>query len=454
MAMAAPSAPFTRLQRGFFANGARYTAEFAWRRRRNWLPIFFLYATFYMCRNNMNVAKSFVGFEHGWTKAMVGDLAGMWAIAYAIGQFVNGQLADRFGGRNMMALGALLTGAANLVFGFVAPVGGLTACVVIWALSGYAQSMGAPALVKINSQWFGIAERGVFTGLFGICTQVGTAVGLSLTGFIVAAMHWRWAFFVPAVVCLAYGAIMLLYVRDRPESVGFPSVDAGDGDCGDSHAPNFGYTLRKVFTSRPILLVALGYFCLGIVRHGLFIWYPDYLREVHHIATDSATFQVVSVLIPVAGVAGALSAGFLSDVFFAARRAPVGVIMYLGQAVLLVVFWLVAGPVVSGVLFVFLSFFIAGPHSLLGTAASMDFGGRKAAASAAGIIDAFQYVGMFIISSAGGRIIQAWGWNGWIATLIAASLIGVALLMFIWNARPGSAPAPAVATPGAAGSQP
>lgn len=426
-----------------FANGKPYSLDFMWRRRRNWLPIFFLYATFYMCRYNMNVAKAFVGFEYGWTKSMIGDLVGLWAIAYAAGQFVNGQLADRWGGRTMMFVGALVTVAANIAFGLASAVGSLTLFSVIWMISGYGQSMGAPSFVKINSTWFGLSERGIFTGIFGICTQLGSALALSLTGFIVASMHWRWAFYVPAGVALVYGVLLYLYVRDRPEPEGFPCVDTGEPVDDDEKPPGMAFTLKKVFTSKPILLVSAGYFCLGIVRYGLFIWYPDYLREVHHISTDSPTFQVVSVIIPFAGMAGALSAGWVSDNLFKARRAPVAAIMYLAQALMMVIFYFVAGPVISGVLFVFLAFFVNGPHSLLGGAASMDFGGRKAAASAAGIIDAFQYLGMFLITSLGGRVIQSYGWNGWVVILIVAALTGTGLLAVLWNQRPDSGPAPA-----------
>ena len=430
-----------------FADGTPYTMDFLWRRRKNWLPIFFLYATFYMCRYNMNVAKAFVGFEYGWTKAMIGDLVGFWAIAYAAGQFINGQVADRIGGRYMMALGAVITAVANFAFGFAGMVGSLPIFIIIWMISGYGQSMGAPSFVKINSGWFGLSERGMFTGIFGICTQLGSALALSITGFIVATMHWRWAFFTPATIALTYGVMLFFFVRDRPEPEGLPSVDTGEAADDDEKPPGLAYTLKKVLTSKPILLISFGYFCLGVVRYGLFIWYPDYLREVHHISTASPTFQAISVIIPFAGMAGALTAGYVSDNLFRARRAPVAAIMYLAQAAMMVIFYFVAGPVISGVLFVFLAFFVNGPHSLLGGAASMDFGGRKAAASAAGIIDAFQYLGMVLITSVGGRLIQAFGWNAWVIILIVAAVVGAGLLSVLWNVQPGGGHGEAAAEP-------
>ena len=419
------------------ASVAEYTAEFVWRRRRNWLPIFMLYGAFYMCRYNMSVAKMDIGLQYGWSKTVIGSMLSAWAISYALGQFINGQVADRYGGRRMMFIGALGTGAANVALGLVAGLGSLSLFTAIWAFSGYFQAMGAPSFVKINSTWFGLSERGVFTGIFGICTQIGTALALSMTGYLVVVAYWRWAFIVPGLICIAYAFVLLFNVRETPEDLGLRSVDTGE-DPDDSGVAGMAYTLRKVFTSRAILTVSFGYLCLGVVRYGLFFWYPDYLREVHHIGPSSPSFQIISWGLPFAGMAGALSAGFLSDRVFATRRAPVVVLMYGGQAVVMVVFYLIAGPVISGLLFVFLSFFVNGPHSLLGGAASMDFGGRKAAASAAGIIDAFQYLGMFVITFFGGRIVDTWGWNGWVISLIATSVIGAAILATLWNARAGT----------------
>lgn len=50
------------------------------------------------------------------------------------------------------------------------------------------------------------------------------------------------------------------------------------------------------------------------------------------------------------------------------------------------------GPLFAAWMMVLLSFFIQSAHSMVGGASSMDFGGKKAVATAAGLFDGAQYV--------------------------------------------------------------
>jgi OPA family glycerol-3-phosphate transporter-like MFS transporter len=66
----------------------------------------------------------------------------------------------------------------------------------------------------------------------------------------------------------------------------------------------------------------------------------------------------------------------------------------------------------------------------------MDFGGRKAAATAVGMIDGFVYLGTAVQSLSLGYITtQNWAW--WPPFLIPFAVIGFVLCLRIWNARAG-----------------
>jgi len=62
------------------------------------------------------------------------------------------------------------------------------------------------------------------------------------------------------------------------------------------------------------------------------------------------------------------------------------------------------------IFFVLVSFTVNSTHSLLGPAAAMDIGGRKAAAFASGCIDAFQYFGAALAIKGLGYALDKWGW--------------------------------------------
>jgi OPA family glycerol-3-phosphate transporter-like MFS transporter len=82
------------------------------------------------------------------------------------------------------------------------------------------------------------------------------------------------------------------------------------------------------------------------------------------------------------------------------------------------------------------SFAVSVVHSMLSGTASMDFGGKRAAASAAGMFDGMQYIGGIMAGLPLGWVITRFGWAGWGPSMAVFSLIGLILMSTLWNARP------------------
>ncbi|RYG94168.1 MAG: MFS transporter, partial [Alphaproteobacteria bacterium] len=122
----------------------------------------------------------------------------------------------------------------------------------------------------------------------------------------------------------------------------------------------------------------------------------------------SICFQFASVGMPIAAVFGGLVSGNASDALFQSRRAPVIFIAFLGMASFGALFSLLpGGPFFAACMLIGLSFFIQAAHSMVGGAASMDFGGRKAVATAAGLFDGAQYLAGAIAAQGIGRLVDA-----------------------------------------------
>ena len=93
-------------------------------------------------------------------------------------------------------------------------------------------------------------------------------------------------------------------------------------------------------------------------------------------------------------------------------------------------------PWVLGVLVFMMSLCVIGTHGLLSGTATMDFGGRKGAATTVGIIDGFVYLGTAVQSIALGFLTtENWGYWPWF--LLPFAIIGFLLTLRIWNAKPG-----------------
>jgi OPA family glycerol-3-phosphate transporter-like MFS transporter len=75
-------------------------------------------------------------------------------------------------------------------------------------------------------------------------------------------------------------------------------------------------------------------------------------------------------------------------------------------------------------------------HSMLSGTASMDFGGKKAAATATGMFDGMQYIGGAAVGSGMGWLLETFGWDIWGPSMIGFAMIGAILMLKLWNAVP------------------
>ena len=251
-----------------------------------------------------------------------------------------------------------------------------------WTLNMYFQSYSALALIKVNSGWFHVHERGVFSAIFGSVIQSGRfLVFLLLATPFVIALPWQWRFFIPAGIVAMMAFFTFLVVQDSPKEAGLGDFDPQDATSGETEKITLSYVARRVFTNPVTITIAVAEFCTGLVRQGFEQWFPRYMQEVQHLGLDSPIFQRNALVIVGAGILGAFIAGYMSDWLFGHRRPPVAFIGYGLQVASLAVVWRAPSMEAVIVAFVVNSMAISMVHSMLSGTASMDFGGKRAAAT-------------------------------------------------------------------------
>ena len=370
---------------------------------------------------------------------------GTWV--YGLAFLVNGPLTDRVGGRRSMLVSLGGAAVANVAMGWFihsmlqasdpGAVSVMAWMSVLYGLNMYFQSYSALALIKVNSGWFHVSERGVFSAIFGSMIQSGRfLVFLLLGAAFVAALPWQWKFFIPAIITALMAFLTWRTVQDTPMDAGLPHFDPQDATSGDTERITFGYVARKVFTNPVAVTIAIAEFCTGLVRGGFEQWFPRYMQEVQHLDLTNPVFQKNALIIVGAGIAGAFIAGFASDKLFGHRRPPVAFLGYLLQVGCLFVVW--KAPSMEMVIgaFVLNSLGISMVHSMLSGTASMDFGGKRAAATAAGMFDGMQYVGQSCVGWGMGMLLDHYGWSVWGPSMLVFAGLGAVLMVTLWNARP------------------
>ena len=124
-----------------------------------------------------------------------------------------GGLADRYGRRRILCVGALLFLAASVAAGLSANA---TELIVARALQGLGGALLAPASLAIVSSSFPPRERGRAVGLWAAFSGVSTALAPPLGGVLIEMWSWRAVFFINVPIL----ATVLLFAPWRlPESV-------------------------------------------------------------------------------------------------------------------------------------------------------------------------------------------------------------------------------------------
>ena len=450
-------------------------SDFRRRRIINWLSLGFLYAFFYMTRYNYTAVAPLLADVLGWKNTELGIFETLMPLVYGLSVVLNGPFADRVGGKKAFLFGAIGVALMNFLFGManfavlspavwqgsglarhvVTPAalkfglsGGmiLTLMAIVWGLNGYFQSFGALSIVKVNAQWFHVRERGIFAGIFGVLIRMGLLLAFQGVPLILLVFSWQYAFWIPGACVLVLFVVNYYLMENSPRDAGFGNFETGDDIEDDNRPSSLKFVLQKVFASRVMWMIALGSMMLGFVRRSVVdAWWPKYFVDYHGAnKTLFATYLPYLIAtwgIAIAGILGGFAFGFASDRTFGGRRAPVITYGFIGMALLLALFgisdFLGLGPVSASCFIVLLSFCVNGAHGMIGGAASMDFGGKKAAATAAGLFDGMQYLAGAFVGIGVGYITEHWGWGAWHWAPIPFALCGAWMMSRLWNVMPG-----------------
>jgi len=436
----------------------------------NWMMLGLAYAFLVMGRYNLVVSEHALG--ELMTKKDFGLIFGAGTTTYALSFIINGPLVDKIGGRMGMIIGMIGSAVMNIIMGFYTysiitsgySIPPLYVYALLYSGNMYFQSYGAVSIVKVNSFWFSVEERGVFGGIFGSLIALGLFFAYDWSSTIVNAMKqsasqtglvssmlnsigslfglsnpnfdqtW-FVFLAPGLIMAAILPLVWLIVRERPSHAGLADIrtrDASDLEesSGKKSEPLTHWGIIKKILMNPIMVtIALIEFCSGTIRNGIMSWYKIYVESMALSGMDLFFRKNTGLILCFAGIAAAFFAGFLSDKVFQHRRTPVAALLYtlmFASVGLLAIVVPLNAFFMVGLFASMTTMFILGVHGMLSGTATMDFGGTKGAATAVGLIDGFVYLGVGFQSICLGFIIEdtSWSWNAWGLFLLPFTIIG------------------------------
>ncbi len=390
-------------------------------RRRTFWGVTAVYTLYYICRGTLSVVKQPLIDGGVLTAGQLGIIGSAFLFVYAAGKFMNGFIADYCNIRRFMAVGIGVSALVNLLLGVLGllhgtlAVGSVTVLLlfmVLWGMNGWAQSMGSPPGTISLSRWFPLSRRGTMYSIFSSTPQLGKALSMIMTGFIVAAAGWQWGFLAAAAAGVTGLVVSLLFISDTPESEGLPSVQELSGEEVRPMDKQPTKDLQKwVFRHPGIWVIAISTAFLYITQQAVSDWGVLFLQKQKAFSLTSAA-QVIGYA-EIFGVIGNVAAGWLSDVLFRGNRVrPVMIAGVLAVASLSGFLFLDGGFVWNIIFVAVFSCAFSVVFCIVAGLMALDFVPRKATGAALGIVGVFSYAASGLQSMASGFLIDGYAADG------------------------------------------
>ncbi|MFA5088844.1 MAG: MFS transporter, partial [Candidatus Omnitrophota bacterium] len=171
-------------------------------------------------------------------------------------------------------------------------------------IMGLSAAGAIPLGLILIGQLFEKKIRGRLVGLFFTCSFLSSIVGIFLSG----TAHWRWLFYIPAILGLLTALSITLYQSDLMRRI---------------HGAKVNYL--RVYTNARIRNVFIFIFALSFLYHGVHNWFGVYLSSHYHL--DKLSISFFFMLIAVSSAFGQMTGGYLTDKRSRFLSCHVGVIL-------------------------------------------------------------------------------------------------------------------------------
>ena len=409
------------------------SATFSQYKWRALIGVTFCYLFYYTGRQTLGFAVSGIQHDYGLSKYQIGWISATMLWCYAGGQFINGNLGDKLGGKAMMIAGAVLSLAANWVFSF-----GHTFLffLLAWGANGYFQSMGFAPGSRLLSNWWDHQHRGFVYGVYIGFSGFSSVLAYVFPVLILGTMHldWIWIFRLAPLSMLLGALVLLLFVSERPEDKHLKSVEqAGDTPplaVQDDLTSAQRYAL--VLRNWRLYITGLAIGFQNAARYALVVWVP-----VHFLGMDWKTSSAlidpkwITVALPVGMALGSLSNSWISDVLFQGRRyVAIVAYMVLASTTAIVMMFVPHASMIAIALLFLCGFFVFGPASSF-WALCPDIFGRRVAGTATGVLNTMSYIFAGIGEPVIGHMIDSTGNTSIIFPIVAGLCAASAVLSML-----------------------
>ncbi len=263
-------------------------------------------------RSSFGVFQIPIADEFGWPRADFSFAIAIQNLAWGIGAPIFGAIAERFGDRKAIVLGAICY-AAGLVLSAYAMTPGQHQLLEILVGFGIAGT-GFGVVLAVVGRAASDDNRSLSLGIASAAGSLGQVFSAPVAEILLGVFPWQIVFMIFAASILS--VIVVLPLMRAPERPDGPVVEV-----------SMGAALRRAFRDPSFTLIFLGFFSCGYQLGFMVAHFPALVTEMCGPISPSGPLAAIGIsstsalgaaaisLIGLANIAGTLTAGWLGKVF-------------------------------------------------------------------------------------------------------------------------------------------
>ena len=333
--------------------------------------IFILTVVNYADRSILSLTGTSIAADFNISPKDLGIVFSAFGWAYAIGQIPGGWLLDKFGSKKVYCASLMLWSVCTILQGFVSDsfhlLSVITSFFVLRFVLGLVESPAFPANSRIVATWFPTKERGFASSVFNSAQYFATIVFAPIMALIISKFSWHYVFVIMGGLGVILSIIWMCtelnptkqkrinqaelnYIREGGALTDLDQATPITEQVKDK--PSNALILKKLFTSRMLLGIYIGQYCITALTYFFITWFPIYLIKGRGMSIMEA--GLVAVIPAVCGFSGGIFGGIISDIMIkrgfsntVARKTPFVIGMFLATTLIICNFtdaqWLIIG---------------------------------------------------------------------------------------------------------------
>ncbi len=267
----------------------------------------------YIDRVIISIAIIPMSADYGWNSEQQGLVLSSFFLGYLLTQIAGGWLAERYGGKIVLAAGVIFWSLSTILTPLAA-AGGLTALLITRVLMGVGEGVTFPSIYALFGRWIPESARSRAIGILFSMIPLGSVFALLATPWIVTHYGWEMGFYLFGAVGFVWWLFWQRNATGRPET--HPRISRAevefiqDGIGGDETTPP---AIKALLKTPAVWAIIVAHFCANWGGYVLLAWMPTYLNK--GLGVDFTAVGIYTMIPAVFAFLALNAGGWLADNF-------------------------------------------------------------------------------------------------------------------------------------------